>query len=98
MRRFRAKETPEAKAARYEQKNAARRNPNSAIYRPPGQCTKCKRIFPLTTEFFVALRVKGHDYLSAECRECRNKRIRAHYRDNREYHIDRALDYVKANP
>lgn len=103
-RRFRAKETPEARAARHAAKNAARNakrwaaNPNSRKDRPPGQCTACKQQFPLTAEFFVPLRVKGRDYLSAECRVCRNKRYRKWYAKDPAAQVVRAYAYVRSNP
>jgi hypothetical protein len=103
--RFYEQETTEARGMRYAKKNAARNakrwaaNPESRKRdRPLGQCTACKEILPNTAEFFIPLRVKGRDYLSAECRECRNKRFRIWYDKDPASQVAKAAGYVKNNP
>jgi hypothetical protein len=67
---------------------------------PRRQCTACKQVFPQTDGFFVLLKNEPKNWTgwSAECRECRNKRFREHYRDNHEYHIARVTAYIRENP
>jgi hypothetical protein len=66
----------------------------------PGQCRKCRKLFPLTAEHFVLLKKKsiGWQGWSAECRSCRYERFRKLYSGNREGHIARVIAYQKAKP
>ena len=47
----------------------------------PGQCRKCRKVFPQTAKHFVLIKVKARNWQgwSAECRTCRNKRFRDWY-------------------
>jgi hypothetical protein len=66
----------------------------------PGQCRKCRKVFPQTAEFFVLLKKKsiGWQGWSAECRSCRNKRFRSWYAKDPAVQVKRVSDYVKNNP
>jgi hypothetical protein len=73
---------------------------DAARIAPTRVCSECHQAFPQTVEFFVLLKnkTKGWSGFSAECRECRNKRFRGFYQENREAQIERANAYVRANP
>jgi len=101
-RRFRANERPEAKAARNAKRRATRIRKRPQ--REPGQCVKCNRIFPLTSEFFTTVRKKKRDgsgwwtSFASECRECRNKRFRVFYDKDPIAGVARSVAYIRDNP
>jgi hypothetical protein len=106
-RRFRAKETSEAKATRLtkRQKKRAQRpgyrtraEITASLSAATRRCTACGETFANTHEFFALLHVKGREYLSAECRMCRKKRFRDHYDADRAKHVARVIAYVKSTP
>ena len=66
------------KAAHPEKYTVAGGRPSRATKEKllPGQCRKCRKVFPQTAKHFVLIKNKkiGWEGWSAECRSCRNKR------------------------
>jgi hypothetical protein len=56
-------------------------------------CTTCKRTFEATDKHFVPLvnKVRNWTGLSAECRQCRNKRYEPYYKKHRAKIIERTI-------
>lgn len=54
---------------------------------PEKDCTKCGHSYPATREFFDW---SERDGLSARCKDCRKKKTKAHYADNKGYYFDLA--------